>query len=137
MSRWRIWTEKGGLASVDPGTDHPALRLAIQDCAGTLSPAGQPPTLSTYWIDEVLSAIQRREMEVAHGNLWVLTLRGQAIEVRMDVDDPASQPLESMDAATVVEGLQALRAEVMRQADRGHTLDDRMWLQKNLAEPGS
>jgi hypothetical protein len=136
MSRWPIWTEKGGLAWVDPGTDHPALRDAIQDIAATLSPVGQPPRLSTYWIDEVLAAIQRRDGEVSHGNLWVLTLRDQTIDVRMDLDDPASQPLESIDAATLVEGLQALRAEVMRQLHSGHTLDDRMWLQKNPRRAG-
>jgi len=131
VSEWRIRTEAGGLAWVDPGPDQGALRQALGDCVSTLSPRGEAPGLSSYWIDRLLDRLEAGEGEVAHGNLWVFTLVDQAVEIRMDVDDPASEPLASVDLTTLIHGLRTLRAEVQSRIAAGHVLDDRHWSQQN------
>lgn len=129
---WRVWTDPGGLAWTDPGNDRSALRSAIEDCASTLSPVGQPPTLSTYWIDQLLAALAAPgEHELSHGNLWVLTLHGQAVEVRMDVDPETSEPLDVVGVDELMSGLEDLRREVLGQLAAGHRLDARRWPQQN------
>lgn len=132
MAVWRIWTEPGSLAWADPGPEYVGMADAIADCAETLSPRGEPPTLSTYWIDLLLEGIdERRKGELAHGNLWVFTLNGENVEIRMDVDNPADEAVGSIDLGDLVSGLNALRGEVIRQLSTGHQLDGRIWSQKN------
>jgi hypothetical protein len=86
LEAWQIWTDDRGLAWADPGPHRTALGDAVRDCAETLSPVGQSPRLSTYWIDDLLDEMDKTEAGViAHGNLWVLTRNGPNVEVRMDV----------------------------------------------------
>jgi hypothetical protein len=88
--------------------------------------------LSTYWVDRLLSEIQQQQNgEVAHGNLWVLTINDGLVEVRMDVDPSSSEPLDVVDVAELLRGLQALRREVVTRLAAGHRLDGRHWSQKN------
>lgn len=132
VAGWQIWTEPGGLAWADPGPDFDCLGRALADCASTLSPRGEPPTLSTYSIDGLLRALAERPSdELAHGNLWVFTLNGDQVETRMDIDDPTSEPVDSIAVDQLVAGLTDLRDEVVRQLANGHQLDDRNWSQKN------
>jgi hypothetical protein len=131
-SEWRVGTENGGLSWIDPGGRRSALRAALEDCAETLSPAGRTPALSTYWVDLLLSKLREgRGGDVAHGNLWVLSLNGGLVEIRMDVDAPDSEALEVVEADDLIHGLDALRAEVLDRLANGHRLDDRPWMQKN------
>ena len=128
---WRIWTEDGGLAWADPGEARPALRNAVGDCASTLSPVGGSPRLSTYWVDLLLAGLERPgDREVAHGNLWVLRLTDEVVEVRMDVDPPTSDPLDVVTVDELTSGLRALREEVLARLALGHELDER-WSQMN------
>ena len=132
IHRWHIWTEKGGLAWADPGENRLELRSAVEDCASTLSPVGEPPRLSTYWIDHILSGLERPDDgDLAHGNLWVMTLRDQVVEMRMDVDPPTSDPLDVVAVDELARGLRALRGEVVGRLTAGHQLDQRRWSQKN------
>jgi hypothetical protein len=131
MDQWRIWTEPGGLTWADPGPERDALRSALEDCAETLSPIGEPPRLSTYWIDHRLAQLERaRDGEIANGNLWTLTVTGDAVEVRMNVDPPTSPPLDVVKVAELADGLRLLREEVVRQRATGHALSDRYWPQR-------
>jgi hypothetical protein len=129
---WRIWTDEGGLAWADPGADRRALRSAIEDCASTLSPVGHPLALASYWIDRLLTALdQPGDRDLAHGNLWVLTLHDGVVEVRMDVDPPASEPLDVVPVDELARGLRALRDEVAGRLAARHELDGRLWSQQN------
>lgn len=131
---WRVWTESGGLARLDPGPDRPALRAALEDCAETLSPLGEPPALSTYWLDRMLELAKASDhAEIAHGNLWVLTAHGGLVEVRMDVDPAASEPLDLIEVEELTRGLRLLRTEVLTRLAEGHQLAERSWVQKNPA----
>lgn len=131
-SIWRIWTDDGGLAWADPGEDRPALGDALKDCASTLSPVGEPPTLSTYWIDRLLAGLEQADArDLAHGNLWVLTLTDEVVEVRIDVDPPTSDPLDVVAVDDLSRGLHALRDEVVARLALGHELDERHWSQQN------
>ena len=131
---WRARTDDGGLTWLDPGPDRPALRAALEDCAETLSPAGEPPALSTYWVDRLLErAAELEPGDIAHGNLWVLTAADRMVEVRMDVDPPSSEPIEVIETDDLIRGLQVLRSEVVVRLAHGHRLDDRYWTQKNPA----
>ncbi len=129
---WRIWTDDRGLAWADPGPHRPALGDAVRDCAEALSPVGQSPRLSTYWIDSLLDEMDRTEAGVvAHGNLWVLTRKGPNVEIRMDVDPIDSEPLDVVAVSELVAALRALSKEVRSQLAAGHELDDRPWTQRN------
>lgn len=129
---WQIWTDEGGLAWADPGGDRLALRSAVEDCASTLSPVGQAPALATYWIDLLLAALnQPGDRDLAHGNLWVMTLHGRIVEVRMDVDPPSSDPLDEVAVDELVRGLHALRDEVIVRLAAGHELQGRHRSQQN------
>ena len=131
-STWRIWTDDGGLAWADPGADRPALGDAVKDCASTLSPIGEPPRLSTYWIDLLLTGLEQAgDKDVARGDLWVLTLIDEVVEVRMDVDPSTSDPLDVVAVDDLTRGLHALRGEVVARLAMGHELDGRHWSQKN------
>lgn len=129
---WRIWTDDRGLAWADPGPHRPALGDAVRDCAETLSPVGESPRLSTYWIDDLLAEMDNTEAGViAHGNLWVLTRNGSNVEVRMDVDPIDSEPLDVVTVSDLAAALRALSEEVRSQLAAGHELDDRFWAQRN------
>lgn len=131
MGGWRIWPDPAGLAWADPGDDRDAFRSALEDCADSLSPAGQPPGLSTYWVDHLLGQLERgRDGEVANGNLWTLTVKGDTVEVRMNVDPPTSEPLDVVGIDELREGLRLLRGEIVTQLAAGHTLDRRWWAQR-------
>ena len=107
------------------------LKDALADCASTLSHGGEDPALSTYSIDRMLARLEGGAEEIGHGNLWVLTRSGSRIEVRMDIDDPLSEPLDTVDAATLTRQLQALRCEVIARLADGHTLANQHWSQQN------
>lgn len=133
MDQWRIYTEAGGLSWVDVGPSRGAVGDALADCASTLSPRGEPPSLSTYWIDRVLDRLDDGDGEIAHGDLWILRRAGESIEFRMDVDDDGSDPIATVDLAALRHCLDALRAEVQARLATGHMLDGRHWSQKNPA----
>lgn len=134
MTEWRIWTEPGGLTWADPGPDPGALSDALRDCASTLSPRDEAPALSTYWVDRMLDSLEAGNSEVAHGNLWVVTLAGDSVEIRLDLDEPATEPVATVHHSAMVRGLRDLRAEVQARLDAGHILDDRNWSQQNPAQ---
>jgi hypothetical protein len=53
-------TERGWvLASI--GEDYPGFNETLEDSIGCLSPARQPPGLSTYWVDKALEGAVRAE----------------------------------------------------------------------------
>lgn len=126
-----MWTDPGGLAWLEASPDRPSLKMALADCASTLSHRGTRPALSTDSVDQMLARLDAGANEIAHGNLWVLTLIDGQVEVRMDVDEPSSDPLDAVEASTLARGLEALRAEVLNQLADGHSLDDRYWSQQN------
>ncbi len=49
--RWTIWKDKSGLICAEVDDGHPGFNEALADAISSLSPVGQPPALSTYWIE--------------------------------------------------------------------------------------
>ena len=83
----------------------------------------------------MLNRLKLGEGEIAHGNLWVFSLAGESIEIRMDVDDvdSDSDPIDTVPAMSLERLLGDLREEVVSRLASGHILDDRHWSQQNPA----
>jgi hypothetical protein len=52
------WTDDRGLIWVDLGDEWPGFTSVLADSVSSLSPIGETPALSTYWIDATLDRIE-------------------------------------------------------------------------------
>jgi hypothetical protein len=128
--------EPGGLIWPNPGDDRPALRDALSDSVGSLSPVGVAPSLSTYWIDRALAALASSapaESIVASGNAWSLIRNGDRVVVQFDYADEGEEPADAIPVDELSAGLRAYRDEVVKAVESGHQLDERWWAQHNPA----
>jgi hypothetical protein len=133
---WSFDIEPGGLVWPNPGDDRPALRDALWDSVGSLSPAGVAPSLSTYWIDRALAALTSSappESAVASGNAWSLLRNGDRVVVQFDYADEGEEPADTIPVDELSAGLTAYRDSVVQAIERGHKLDERWWAQHNPA----
>jgi hypothetical protein len=131
---WSVAVEPGGLVWLDPGPAKPQLKEALQDCVVSLSPAGMPPVLSTYWIDRVLAGLSNSapsEAVLARGNAWSLVRRGETVSVRFDYAGEADADDETIPVEELTEGLTTYRDAVLQALQNGHQLDERWWAQQN------
>src|SRR5437762_13739994 len=109
---WRVEAEPGGLVWVDPGPGRPSLKQALHDCVGSLSPIGEPPSLSTYWVDGTLAALSPQaptEAVIASGNAWSLVRRGDTVAVRFDYADDGEAETETISIGELIAGLSTYR----------------------------
>src|SRR5438093_6846135 len=119
---WSIRVEPAGLVWADPGPSQPELKEALQDCVQSLSPAGAPPALSTYWIDCVLAGLSGSgptEAVLASGNAWSLVRRGDTIAVRFDYAEEGEMEGETIGIDELREGLTAYRDACPSGSQRG------------------
>src|SRR5438093_5957255 len=132
---WSIRVEPAGLVWADPGPSHPELKEALQDCVQSLSPAGMPPALSTYWIDRALAGLSGSgptEAVLASGNAWSLVRRGDTIAARFDyAEEEGDLDGETIGVDELREGLTTYRDAVLEALREGHQLDERWWAQMN------
>lgn len=81
---WTFETDAAGLIWVAPDENYPGFSAALADSLGSLSPAGEPPRLSTYWVDRTLTWLDAADgggpsVEVASGNMSALQRDGQTV----------------------------------------------------------
>ena len=80
---WRFSTGPKGLIWVDGGADRQGFTEALNDSISALSPRGEAPTLSTYWIDHSLRAVRTAlsedEIAVAGGNATAIYRHGDQV----------------------------------------------------------
>ena len=130
---WSFHVEPGGLVWPEPGAHGPQLKDALWDCVSSLSPRGQEPKLSTYWIDRALTGLssgRSGDFVIASGNAWSLLRSGDEVVVRFDYGDEDDEH-ETVPATELVAGLTAYREAVVRAIEDGRQLDDRWWAQRN------
>jgi hypothetical protein len=133
---WSFDIEPGGLVWPNPGDDRLALREALWDGVGSLSPAGVAPSLSTYWIDMALAALSSSappESVVASGNAWSLRRNGDRVVVQLDYADEGDEPADTIPVDELSAELTAYRDAVFQAVESGHKLDERWWAQHNPA----
>ena len=76
-----------GLVWLDLGREWPGFNEALADSVSTLSPRGESPALSTYWIDHALSKVASRPgTEVSSGNATRLVRTDEGIRARSDYE---------------------------------------------------
>jgi hypothetical protein len=70
---WRFWMGSEGLIWVDAGDGRNDFSEALNDTISALSPRGEAPALSTYWIDHALSNLRQPDshddIQVSSGNM--------------------------------------------------------------------
>ncbi len=131
---WSIDVEAGGLVRLDPGGERPQLKEALEDCVGSVSPAGTPPRLSTYWIDLVLaglSSVVPLESVIASANAWSFVRHGDMVTARFDYSEEGEEESETIPVDELVVGLSVYREAVLEALENGHQLDERWWAQRN------
>ena len=128
---WTFVADVGGLVWPDPGEEAPLLKEALRDCVESLSPAGDAPTLSTYWIDRLLERCaepRRVKSLLAQGNWWTFWLDGDVVRIGDEDQDDLG---EALLLTELVAGLKSYRAAVESRIGEGHPLEDRWWAQRN------
>lgn len=111
------FAEQGGLLWVDLGPGWPGFSEALNDGVSALSPSGEPPAASTYWIDHALDALDGATGQViASGNASriVHAAGGACAESDYELFER-----ESMSLRTLREILLAWRKEVVAQLRSG------------------
>ena len=121
---WRFWTDpNNGLIWTHAGDDRKGFTEALNDSVSSLSPGGEPPNVSTYWIDRALERLRLPssddEVVVSGGNATQIFRKGQRVRAvsLYDVFDD-----EWMDVDEFERGLQGWRAEVLEALQLGRTL---------------
>ena len=121
---WRFWTDpNNGLIWTHAGDDRKGFTEALSDSVSSLSPRGEPPNLSTYWIDRALERLRLPssddEVVVSGGNATQIFRKGQRVRAvsLYDVFDD-----EWMDVDEFERGLQGWRAEGLEALQLGRTL---------------
>ncbi len=112
------------------------LRATLEDCAESLSPAGTQPSLSTYWVDQLLAGLSPAgptEAVVADGNAWSLERRGDLVIASSQYAEEG-EDVEAVSADELVVALMEYRDTIQRSIESGHRLDDRSWAQRNPAD---
>jgi hypothetical protein len=126
---WRFYESKG-LIWVDVGDDRAGLWEALADSVSSLAPRGEPPALSTYWIDHALRADETGLGEViTQGNSTSLvrTATGVRAEALYDTFAPEEVGLDEF-----LSGLRAWRHQVRSEMPR--ELPDQAPYQRNPHE---
>lgn len=88
--------EDNELIWLDLGPSWPGFNEALADAVSSLSPRGQPPALSTYWIELALDAEHAEPgANVTGGNTTriVRTVQGVRAESDYELFDPEEMPL--------------------------------------------
>lgn len=112
---WQFYDSEG-LIWVDVGEHRPGLWEALADGVSALSPRGEEPALSTYWIDHALLAKGASPGEIiTQGNSAALirTDSGVRAEALYDTFTP-----EEMDLQEFLAGLREWRDEVTSRMPR-------------------
>lgn len=137
--RWAFEITALGLVEFEPDPDYPGFAQALADSAGSLSPNGTTPALSTYWVDRCITWASRYDdptttAELSSGNTTVLLRRGDSVvaESLYELFEP-----EMLPAREVIAGLVCWRRAILeRIAACGADLPDtgRYWAQRNPGE---
>jgi hypothetical protein len=114
---WTISIDAQGLVWARVGTSSPGFDEALADSISTLSPRGEPPALSTYWIDRALAGVESgSEKPFLWGNATRLTRSGDEVIAQSDYGLFAD---ERMPVSEFVEGLKTWREVVLRAIREG------------------
>lgn len=112
---WLFETDEAGLVWVAAHESYPGFSAALADSLGSLSPRGETPSLSTYWIDRALTWLASNEdgdqrVEVSSGNATALEQEGQVVQAvaLYETFEP-----ESLPTGEVVLGLLAWRRAII------------------------
>ena len=106
----RIYEDKG-LIWLDLGPSWSSFNEALADAVSSLSPRGEPPALSTYWIDRALAAEHAESgAVVAGGNSTTIVRTRYGVRAESDYElfDAQEMPL-----AEFLSALQQWRDEVV------------------------
>jgi hypothetical protein len=117
----------------DPGVERPLLKASLEDCAESLSPAGTKPSLSTYWVDQLLAGLSPggpTEVVIADGNAWSLERRGDLVIASSQYAEEGDD-VESVSVDELVAALTEYRDVIRQTIESGHRLDERSWAQRN------
>jgi hypothetical protein len=90
------WTDDRGLIWVDLGDEWPGFTNLLADAVSSLSPIGETPALSTYWIDATLDRIESRSTgRLIWGNETELVRAGESLHARSlyELFDAEQMPL--------------------------------------------
>lgn len=118
--RWSFELDDAGLIWVATDPAFPGFAAVLADAVGPLSPQGEPPALSTYWIDRTVTWIAENidaadQVELAAGNSTALVQQGGAIEA---VALYETFPTEVLSADEVLRGLLAWRRMILDRVDQ-------------------
>jgi hypothetical protein len=120
---WRFWTGPEGLIWADLGDGREVFNEALNDTISALSPRGEEPALSTYWIDHALDNVRRPntdgDAQISSGNATVLFRKGSRVRAESLYD---TLEAEWMDVSEFEQGLHDWRAEVDRARRSGMTV---------------
>ena len=122
---WRFWTGPRGQVWADAGEGRVGINEALSDAITSLSPRGQPVSLSTYWIDRTLGRLRLpdsgEEIIVAGGNATYLYRRSQQVRAHAIYDTFDD---EWMDVEEFERGLEAWKATIERSIRKGAAVSD-------------
>jgi hypothetical protein len=130
---WTIWVDDRGLIWANAGDDLPGFNEALADSISALSPIGQPPALSTYWIDKALAGVERHSgRPISSGNATSLTRDGEEVVAESEYELFED---ERMSVTAFVEGLRLWRTAVATAIQNNATISLRpgvtYWVQRN------
>jgi hypothetical protein len=82
---WEFEVDSAGLVWVVPDDNYRGFSSALADSLGSLSPAGEAPALSTYWVDRAITwldagGVDDPPVELASGNATVLQREGAIVK---------------------------------------------------------
>ena len=82
---WAFEVDAAGLVWVEWDERYPGFSATLADALGSLSPAGEAPRLSTYWVDRTLTWLnaggdEDPAIDVASGNATVLQRHGLTVK---------------------------------------------------------
>lgn len=107
---WTIWTDQRGLIHAKVGGSNPGFDEALGDSLSALSPAGQPPALSTYWIDLALARLEQSAVQLlVSGNSTRFIRKGADVVAQSDYE---MFPDERMPGIEFINGLQLWRKAI-------------------------
>lgn len=136
---WAICTDERGLIHATVGDAYPGFEEALDDSVSALSPAGQVPELSTYWIDLALARLDRGGVELlVAGNCTRLIRRGGDVVAQSEYE---LFPEEKMCITEFIDGLKLWREAILSALQRGARLSlpegVTYWAQRNPFPTGS
>ena len=111
------FTEHSGLLWIELGPDWSGFTEALNDGVSALSPRGEPPAVSTYWIDYALEGLARAPGdEITGGNTTRIVRTATGVRAVSDYElfDEESMTVEDFRSL-----LTAWRERVVAQIDSG------------------